>query len=157
MKKLTLSAILSLLLVFSLSIIGCSSRDSNVVQEKIIACELITVDYIKNKFPGSTGINTNSKPYGPEVCVFNFKVANKKYYIKFEIHDGNSEKALANSIRNLGQLPLEDLGKKAIQDKNIGQVNIWTGKHVFQVNAADGNKYSVELASEIARDFLDKL
>jgi hypothetical protein len=158
-QSLVASAIHYSLLVFILSTVGCSAGDSNETQEKIVTCDLITTDYIKNKFPGAADIKAKSKPYGPGVCVFNFKVADKKHYIKFEIHEGNSKEVLAKSIRNRGPdgTPLEGIGKQAFQDKKIGQVNIWTGKHVFQVNATDGNKYSVELATKIARDFLDKL
>lgn len=158
-QSLIAGAIHYSLLVFILSTVGCSAGDTNETQEKIIACDLVTTDYIKNKFTGATDIKAKSKPYGPEVCVFNFKIADKKHYIKFEIHNGNSKEVLAKSIRNRGPdgIPLEGIGKQAFQDKKIGQVNIWTGKHVFQVNATDGNKYSVELATKIARDFIGQL
>lgn len=147
------------LLVSILSTVSCSSGDTNEIQKEIIACDLITADYIRSKFSGATDIKAKSKPYGPSVCVFNFNVADKKHYLKFEIHKGNNEETLKRSIRGRGDngIPLDGIGKKAFQDKKIGQVNIWTGKHVFQVNATDGNKYSVKLATKIAKDFIDKL
>lgn len=146
--------------LISFTMVGCGSdQEKEAATDKLIACDILSKDYMKNRFPGAGGIKTTAREASTSNCTYNFKVGRYSHYIKIELHTGNDEEVLKQSIRNRGEdgVALSGIGKMAFQDKKIGQVNIWTGEHIFQVNVSDGQKYNVKLAAEIARDIVKKL
>jgi hypothetical protein len=141
-----------------------SSHKSDKKAGKILACSVLSKDYIQSKYTGAeiTMLNEGGRTY--PLCSARFKFENAEYDISLTLGviGGADEATLEQSVsyfKKKGSVEdVSGVGEKAYnRTGNSGQISALNNGNLIHVSAYKDNKYDLELAKNITNSLFKEL
>ncbi len=126
------------------------------------ACDYLSEDYIKSKFPNAANIKPHSSDSPYPTCSYIFQENDEHYTIGLTIARAVGDVSMLEtsmSFIKMEKTALEGFGEKAYYIPKLGQISLYKSGDLIHINCSDGLKNTGReaLAKEIAKELLGKM
>ncbi|MCT4583018.1 MAG: hypothetical protein N4A35_16515 [Flavobacteriales bacterium] len=126
------------------------------------ACDYLSEEYIRSKFPNAENIKPHSSDSPYPTCSYIFQENGEHYTIGLTIARAVGDVSMLEtsmSFIKMDKTALEGFGEKAYYIPKLGQISLYQSGNLIHVNCSDGLKNTGReaLAKEIAKELLSKM
>ncbi len=143
---------------------NASSSQPTKKPEKLLACSILSEEYIKSTYPGATISQMKEGGRTYPLCSARFKFNNLEYDLSLTLGviGGADESFLESSVsyfKGKGKIQaIQGAGEKAYNRMGgAGQISALSNGNLIHVSAYIANKYDLELSKKITNDMFKEL